>query len=254
YNITIANIAKEITSKTKAILVVHLYGQLADMAGISELAKSHELLLIEDAAQAHGAENESEIKAGNLGDAAGFSFYPSKNLGALGDGGAITTNDEDLERVIRQLHNYGTSSKYNNLVKGMNSRLDEIQAMFLNIKLRSLDDDNKRRREIAKMYLKGISNPRISLPFYNGSKDHVFHVFIIETDNREELLKFLKKRNIECSIHYPRPPHKQKAFLEYAQLELPITEKIHERVISLPMSPVLQNEEVQFVIDALNNY
>ncbi|RZV60092.1 MAG: aminotransferase, partial [Flavobacteriaceae bacterium] len=120
--------------------------------------------------------------------------------------------------------------------------------------LRSLDDDNKRRREIAKMYLKGISNPRISLPFYNGSKDHVFHVFIIETDNREELLKFLKKRNIECSIHYPRPPHKQKAFLEYAQLELPITEKIHERVISLPMSPVLQNEEVQFVIDALNNY
>jgi len=254
YNITATNIEKSITSKTKAVLVVHLYGQLVDLKNIKDIAKSNKLLLIEDAAQAHGAQNELGHKAGNLADAAGFSFYPSKNFGALGDGGAITTNDEDLAKLIRKLHNYGTTSKYKNKYKGLNSRLDEIQAMFLNIKLPTLDDDNKRRREIAKMYLNGINNSRIALPFYNGSDDHVFHVFVIETDNRDELKDLLAKKDIQCSIHYPTPPHYQEALAEYSHLELPITVRIHERVISLPMSPILRDDQVQIVIDALNKY
>ena len=249
YNIDADLIANSITPKTKAILAVHLYGQLADMNAISNIAKQHHLLVIEDAAQAHGAENESGLKAGNLGNAAGFSFYPGKNLGALGDGGAVTTNDDALAKVLFSLRNYGSETKYYNDFIGVNSRLDELQAAFLNAKLPHLDNDNEQRRTIAKRYLSEIKNHKIILPDWATNSNHVFHLFVILTENRNDLQEFF-----ETMIHYPIPPHKQKALSEWNSSSFPITEQIHQEVVSLPISPVMTMEQVDAVIQILNAY
>jgi len=254
FNISAKNIEASITSKVKGVLVVHLYGELADMVTINLIAKKYNLLVIEDAAQAHGAISADNIKAGNFSDAGAFSFYPSKNLGALGDGGAITTNDVELFNIVNKLRNYGSSKKYVNEIKGVNSRLDELQASFLSIKLKQLDVDNNTRREVAKHYLEHINNDKISLPIYNGSNDHVFHVFVIRCENRDELQEFLFKNNIQTVIHYPIPPHKQKALKEYTDLKLPITECIHEEVLSLPISPIQTIADTQKIISILNQF
>ena len=255
FNISPSEIEKHITPKVKGILVVHLYGQLADMKHINSIARDHKLLVVEDAAQAHGAISDSEAKkAGNLSGAAGFSFYPSKNLGALGDAGAVTTNDAELAEKIRLLRNYGSSEKYVNETLGINSRLDELQAAFLNIRLKYLDDDNRRRRDIAKMFLTHINNDKIKLPAYNNSENHVFHVFVIRVENRVEFTAYLDRNHIGYLIHYPIAPHKQKALSTYKTLYLPVTESIHDTVVSIPISPVMTNEDVQTIINALNQY
>jgi len=264
FNISPTEIKKHITKEVKAILVVHLYGQLADMEAINKIAEKNNLLVVEDAAQAHGAETRfefrvqgsrfSDIKAGNIGHAAGFSFYPTKNLGALGDAGAITTNDCDLAETAKLLRNYGSSKKYVNDIIGINSRLDELQAAFLNIKLNYLDSDNANRREIAMHYLDEVKNPKISLPFYDGSENHVFHVFVIRVDERYNFIKYLDKHDIGYLMHYELAPHRQKALSEFADLSLPLTESIHKTVLSLPLSPVMSNEEVGEVISVLNSY
>ncbi|MFD2542154.1 DegT/DnrJ/EryC1/StrS family aminotransferase [Lacinutrix gracilariae] len=252
YNISVSEIEKNITPKTKVILAVHLYGQLADMSSINRLAKKHNLLVIEDAAQAHGAKHIN--KAGNLSDAAAFSFYPSKNLGALGDGGAVTTNDADLAEVLKKLRNYGASKKYLNDLKGFNKRLDEIQAAFLNIKLQKLDEDNAKRREVAKRYISEIKNKKITLPYYDNSKNHVFHVFVILVEDRTSFINYLKENKIETLIHYPVAPHKQEALKEFKSLKLPITELIHKNIVSLPISPVISRQEVTQIIQTINAY
>jgi len=253
YNINPSEIEKNITKKTKAILAVHLYGQLANMQKINKIAKKYNLLVIEDAAQAHGA-SDGKNKAGNLSDACGFSFYPGKNLGALADAGAITTNDEQLAETIYSLRNYGSSEKYKNDFIGINSRLDEIQAGFLHVRLKDLDKQNQCRREIAKRYLSKIRNPKIILPFYDNSENHVFHLFVIRTQKRENLQQYLLKNSIETLIHYPIAPHKQKAMKSFSHLSLPITETIHNQVLSIPLNPVLTNQEIDFIIECLNNY
>jgi dTDP-4-amino-4,6-dideoxygalactose transaminase len=253
YNIDPKEVEKHITPKTKAILAVHLYGQLADMTAINQVAKKYNLLVVEDAAQAHGAVREGN-KAGNLSDAAGFSFYPGKNLGALGDAGAITTQDDLLAKTLFSLRNYGSEEKYKNEYIGLNSRLDEIQAGFLNIKLDDLDSQNQRRREIAKRYLTEINNSKIILPFYDYSEAHVFHLFVIRTSDRKQLQEYLAKYTIQTLIHYPIAPHKQKALENYSHLSLPITEKIHHEVLSIPLSHVLTETEVSEIITRLNQY
>lgn len=253
FNLNPNLLAENITSKTKAILVVHLYGQLAEMKQINWIAKENNLLVVEDAAQAHGAKLENK-SAGNFGNAAGFSFYPSKNLGALGDGGAITTNDSDLAEILFSLRNYGSEVKYHNDFIGVNSRLDELQAAFLNVKLPHLDTENQRRRSIVKRYLAEIKNKKIGLPSYDGSQNHVFHLFVISTQNRDELQKYLTENNIQTQIHYPIPPHKQKALPQFNHLSFPITEKMQDEVLSLPMSPVMTDDEVDFVINVVNQF
>jgi dTDP-4-amino-4,6-dideoxygalactose transaminase len=254
YNISPIQIEKHLTSKTKAILAVHLYGQLADMESINRIAKKHHLLVIEDAAQAHGAISHSNKKAGNLSDAAAFSFYPSKNLGCFGDGGAVTTNDDQLALCIQRMRNYGSSKKYVNEMVGINSRLDELQAVFLNIKLPLLDTDNNKRQDIAKRYLLEIKNEKLLLPFYDGSQNHVFHVFVVQVEDRKHFSDYLDAKNIGWLIHYPIPPHQQKALQEFNQLSFPITENIHRTVVSIPISPVLTNDEVTNIINVLNSY
>lgn len=254
YNISVKAIEENLDDEVKAIIMVHLYGQLCDVATIKQLISDTNILLIEDAAQAHGAITENKFKAGNLSDAAAFSFYPSKNLGALGDGGAVTTNDDELVNLIKLLRNYGSTEKYTNKIIGFNSRLDDIQAAFLNIKLTALNDDNYKRRAIAKTYLKGIVNPKIKLPFYDGSKNHVFYAFVVEVEDRQGFIKFLDLHKIEWLIHYPIPPHQQEALSHFAGLKLPITEIIHKKVISLPISPVMTDVEVNMVIGVLNSY
>lgn len=253
YNINPDLIADKITTKTKAILAVHLYGQLAEMEKINAIAKEHNVLVIEDAAQSHGAAS-NHLKAGNLSDAAAFSFYPGKNLGALGDAGAITTNDDSLANVLYSLRNYGSEKKYHNEFIGTNSRLDELQAAFLNVKLPHLDSDNEKRRTIAKRYLSEIRNDKIILPTWDLSDNHVFHLFVIRTNNREQFQNYLSENEIETMIHYPIPPHKQKAFATWNSLSFPITEQIHNEVLSLPISPIMTTEEVDFVIETINNY
>lgn len=253
YNIDASCIEEKISSKTKAILLVHLYGQLVPLEAVKSIAEKYRLLIIEDAAQAHGAESEGK-KAGNRGNAAGFSFYPGKNLGALGDAGAITTHEEDLYKTIVQLRNYGSEKKYYNRFKGFNSRLDELQAGILNVKLPHLDRENNRRRAVAKRYLHEITNPKISLPYWDLTENHVFHLFVIRTQNRTLLREYLLENNIETLIHYPVPPHRQVAFSEWNHLSFPITEKIHDEVLSLPISPVITEEEVDKIIQVLNNY
>lgn len=254
YNFNLEELRKAISPKTKAIMPVHLYGQLAPMEKINKIARDNNLLVIEDAAQAHGARNSNSIVAGNLAHAAGFSFYPSKNLGALGDGGAVTTNDTELALIIRKLRNYGTSSKYVNEYLGINSRLDEIQAALLNCKLKSLDDDNRQRRSIARRYISEIKNSKLKLPYFSNLKDHVFHLFVIEVEDRNNFIIYLNENEIGNLIHYPIPPHKQEALKEFNHLHFPISERIHKNILSIPISPVMTSEEVTTVIRVLNSY
>lgn len=253
FNINSSEVAKAITTKTKAIIAVHLYGQLADMASFEALSKQHHLLLIEDAAQAHGAEINGK-RAGNFGHAAAFSFYPSKNLGCLGDGGAVVTSDNVLNVTVRKLRNYGSEEKYTNELIGYNSRLDEIQAAFLNVKLPDLDRQNEQRRKVGLQFLSEIKNPKIKLPFYNGSKNHVFHLFVIQTENRENLKSYLFENGVESAIHYPVPPHQQKALESFNHLYFPITETIHQTVLSLPLTPLLTDNQITTIVDLLNKY
>nr|WP_321224849.1 DegT/DnrJ/EryC1/StrS family aminotransferase [uncultured Psychroserpens sp.] len=255
FNISPSEIEKHLKPSVKAILVVHLYGQLANMTAINQIAKANNLLVIEDAAQAHGALSVSEEKkAGNLSNASGFSFYPTKNLGALGDAGAVTTNDDELAACIKLLHNYGSSKKYVNQKIGINSRLDELQATFLNVKLKDLDTDNAKRRDIANKYLNGIKNSKIKLPYYDGSSNHVFHVFVVRVDDRSRFIKHLEQNEIGYLIHYPIAPHQQEALSHYKSLYLPVTERIHETVVSIPLHPELTTVEVKTIINALNLY
>lgn len=253
YNINPDLIEEKITSKTKAIMVVHLYGQAVQMQKIWDLAKKYNLKVFEDAAQAHGAMYQGH-RAGNLSDAAAFSFYPGKNLGCLGDGGAVTTNDEEIFNKIKALANYGSDRKYHHIYKGLNSRLDEIQAAVLDVKLPHLDADNNRRREIAKYYRENIKNPKIILPKTYDDKATVWHVFVVRTQNRDEFQKYLADNGIQTLIHYPTPPHKQDAYKEWNNLSFPISEEIHRTIISLPMSPVMTQEEVQKVVDVINDW
>lgn len=254
FNLDSKKCEKVIGSNVKAILVVHLYGQLANMPKIMEVAKKHNLLVLEDSAQSHGAEIAG-VKAGAWGDASGFSFYPGKNLGALGDAGAITTNDEELYKTLVALRNYGSYEKYKNLFKGVNSRLDELQAAFLRVKLKYLDSENKHRREIAKFYLENISNLAIILPkVENGDLSHVWHLFVIRTKKRNELQKFLTMSGVGSLIHYPIPPHKQPAYKEFSNLDLSLTEKIHEEVLSIPIGPTLSFNDAKIIVESLNSF
>lgn len=246
YTIDPARIAEAITAKTRAIMPVHLYGQCADMDPIREIARAHGLKVIEDAAQAHGARYRG-VRTGGLGDAAGFSFYPGKNLGALGDGGAITTNDDGLAEIISALRNYGSHTKYINQYKGFNSRLDEIQAAMLRVKLRHLDADNQRRQSVAEFYRASISHPKIVLPHVADYGSHVWHLFVVRTTVRQSLMEYFNARGIQTVIHYPIPPHKQIAYHELADVSLPLTEKLHAEVLSLPMSPALTQHQQDLV-------
>ncbi len=254
FNIDASEIEAAITWKTRAILVVHLYGQLIDMSDVQRIAKKLNLLVMEDAAQAHGAKNMEGKSAGNLSDAAGFSFYPTKNLGALGEAGAVTTNDGELAEIVTKLRNYGSSSKYVNQYKGVNNRLDEIQAAFLNVKLPHLDADNEIRRQIAKRYLNEINNPLFILPSYKNDESHVFHQFVIRTESRAKLQAYLTENKVGTLIHYETPPHKQEAYKEWNQRSFPITEKIHAECLSLPINPVLKTVEVDKIIAVLNQF
>ena len=246
-------IEKAITPKTKAILLVHLYGQNAMTDKIKTIADNHNLLLIEDAAQAHGAVFKGK-KTGNLGDAAGFSYYPGKNLGALGDAGAVTTNNTELATIVRALSNYGSSEKYVHKFQGLNSRLDEIQAAILRVKLKNIDTDITKRRKVAEAYLKGIKNDKIQLPLVTKSEAHVWHLFVVQTKERDALKQFLFENNIQTLIHYPIPPHKQQAYAAWNSLSFPITEQMHKEVLSLPISPIMPQEDVERVIEVINRF
>lgn len=257
YNIDVNLIEQHITSKTKVILVVHLYGQLADMPNIMQIAKKYNLLVLEDSAQAHGASIGGK-KAGNWGDASGFSFYPGKNLGALGDAGAITTNSEELASILLALRNYGSYKKYENTYQGVNSRLDEIQAAMLNVKLNYLDKETQHRRIIADFYLNNVSNKEIILPLKNNNtkeyQEHVWHLFVIRCKNRDKLQDFLMKNGVQTLIHYPISPHKQICYSEWNKLCLPVTDIIHKEVLSLPISPLLTIKEAERVVSLCNEF
>ncbi|MDR4953372.1 DegT/DnrJ/EryC1/StrS family aminotransferase [Chryseobacterium sp. ES2] len=254
YNIDISKIEEKITSKTKGILIVHLQGRIIFSDSLKEIARKHNLKIIEDNAQAIGAEWKG-IKSGNLGDAAGFSFYPGKNLGALGDAGAVTTNDDDLMKAIRALANYGSNQKYVNIYKGLNSRLDEIQAAVLDIKLKYIDNENKIRREISKRFIDEIKNPAVILPEYPADEnEHVWHVFVIRSERRDELQSYLTENGVQTLIHYPIPPHKQEAYKDWNGLSFPISEKIHQEVLSLPISPVMTHDDIEKIISELNDF
>ena len=252
-NINTTLIEGLITERTRAIMPVHLYGLVADMESINTIAQRHSLKVIEDSAQAHGAMCNGK-RSGNLGDAAAFSFYPGKNLGALGDGGAITTNDTQLAKAARAIANYGSHKKYVNIYKGVNSRLDEIQAATLSVKLQYLDNDNKRRMEIAGMYSTGITNPLVTLPATSKDGEHVYHIYPIFCKQRELLQQHLLKSGIETLIHYPVPPHRQTAFTEFHELDLPITEHIHAQELSLPCHPAMRDGDVEKVIAVVNKF
>ena len=281
YNLDISLIEQHITERAKAIMVVHLYGQTCWSQELEVKAKKYKLKIIEDNAQAIGAcyipsynskfssDHVESVEAsiqhykrtGSLGDAAGFSFYPGKNLGALGDSGAVATNDDKLAAVVRAIANYGSSKKYVNDYQGLNSRMDELQAAFMTIKLKYLDAENQHRREIAQYYCENIKHPNITLPSINFKLStlnfqltHVWHLFVIRHPQRDKLQQYLAEHEIQTLIHYPIPPHKQRAYKDWNNLELPITEKIHNEVLSLPMSPTMKTEECDFVIEALNRY
>ena len=252
-NIDPEKIEELITPRTKAIMAVHLYGRCADIPQIEKIAKKHSLKIIEDSAQAHGAMIDGR-RTGNLGDASGFSFYPGKNLGALGDGGAITTNDKELAETARAIANYGSHRKYVNIYKGVNSRLDEMQAAALSVKLQCLNADNERRREIAEKYNAGIKNPSITLPLIDNREEHVFHIYPIFCTEREKLQQHLLENGVETLIHYPIPPHKQEALKEFNKHEYPITERIHREELSLPCHQAMSDCEVEKVIEAVNSF
>lgn len=253
FNFSASAVEKAITSRTRVILPVHLYGQICPMPELMMLAEKYCLLVLEDCAQSHGASIGGK-KAGSWGDAAAFSFYPGKNLGALGDAGAITTNHAGLEKTVRALANYGSHKKYENIYQGVNSRLDEMQAAMLSVKLKYLDNETERRRAIAARYSAEIKNDSIKLPSCNDREGHVWHLYVIRTEVRESLQKYLSECNIQTLVHYPIPPHKQHAYAALNHLSLPITESIHEQVLSLPMDPTMTEEMVSKVIDALNEF
>ncbi|MBD2751533.1 DegT/DnrJ/EryC1/StrS family aminotransferase [Spirosoma validum] len=246
-----AKLEVAITSCTRAILPVHLYGRCCDMEPINTLAKQYNLNVLEDAAQAHGALYQKK-QAGSLGDAAAWSFYPSKNLGALGDAGAITTNDDTLADKLRALRNYGSKQKYVNDYLGHNSRLDEIQAAILSVKLPWLDDENKRRRALAQQYLSRICNPDVMLPPSDQLDQDAWHLFVIRHPRRDALRTFLRERGIGTDVHYPIPPHRQQAYETFAHLSFPIAEQLHKEVVSLPLNPTLTDGEIAYVIDTIN--
>ncbi|MEG0814989.1 MAG: DegT/DnrJ/EryC1/StrS family aminotransferase [Mucinivorans sp.] len=253
-NIDIDKIEEAITPRTKAIMVVHLYGRAVWNEKLEQIAKNHNLKIVEDNAQAIGAEYNG-VRTGNLGDAAGFSFYPGKNLGALGDSGAITTKDAELSRVVRALANYGSSKKYVFDYCGYNSRMDEIQAAFLNVKISHLMDENARRRVVANYYCQHITNPKITLPLQpSDPMEHVYHIFSIRTSDRDALQKYLTDNGVQTLIHYPIAPHKQHCYATWNERSYPITEKIHREVLSLPISAVLTDDEVKQVVEILNQY
>ena len=255
YNLDIDKIEEAITSKTKAIMTVHLYGQISFNEELKKIAIKNNLKIIEDNAQAIGAKYKN-LNSGNLGDAAGFSFYPGKNLGALGDSGAVTTNDKELAKIIRAIANYGSEVKYENKFSGLNSRMDEIQAGILSVKLKYLDNDNTKRKGIAQYYLNHINNPEIILPeIINGKSDsHVWHLFVIRTKRRDELKEYLEKNEVQTLIHYPIPPHKQKCYEKLNNLKFEITEKIHKEVLSLPISPILDENDMVRIVDLINKF
>jgi dTDP-4-amino-4,6-dideoxygalactose transaminase len=258
FNLCPDQVRAAITPKTKAIVVVHLYGQLAPMKELMTIADKHQLLVLEDSAQAHGAMMDGQ-RAGNWGHASGFSFYPGKNLGALGDAGAMTTNDPELAQTVRALANYGSQKKYENLYQGLNSRLDEMQAAFLRIKLLDLDREIRKRQEIAVAYAQGIDNSLIRTPIsrditWQTSGHHAFHLFVVRVKQRAAFQAHLQAAGIETLIHYPIPPHHQQAYKEYSGLKLPLTEAIHREVVSLPIDPSMTDEHIRQVISACNNY
>lgn len=258
YNLSSQNIQKAITKKTKGILVVHLYGQIAPMKDIMKIANDYDLFVLEDSAQACGAEINKK-RAGSWGHASGFSFYPGKNLGALGDGGAITTNDEELASTVKAIGNYGSNKKYENYYKGINSRLDELQAAFLRVKLKHYNSEILSRKKIAVKYANEINNKLICMPISRDFipkqlKHHVFHLFVIRVLDRNGFQSHMKKNGIDTMIHYPIPPHKQRAYFDYSKLSLPITEKIHQEVVSLPMGPTMKSKDIDTIIEAVNAY
>jgi len=253
YNLDSSKIEEAITTKTKAILTVHLYGQNSIDEKMLEICKKYNLKLVEDSAQSHGAKWKDKVM-GSIGDAAGHSFYPGKNLGALGDAGAVTTNNEELYKTIDALRNYGSLKKYENIYQGLNSRMDEIQAAFLNVKLKYINKDIEARRKVANYYLNNINNPIIDLPKVENLEEHVWHLFVIRIKNREKLQRHLADNGVQSLIHYPIPPHKQEAYKEFNELSFPITEKIHEEVLSLPISGVVSEEDIKKVVELLNNF
>lgn len=259
YNLCPVKVRAAITTKTKVILPVHLYGLISPMPDLISIAKESNLLVLEDCAQAHGASINGQ-KAGSFGDAAGFSFYPGKNLGALGDAGAITTNDYELYRVLCALRNYGSHKKYENVYKGVNSRLDEMQAALLSVKLRYLEFETKRRQEIASIYCKHINNDRVVLPLSHSVvnvqeyKAHVWHLFVVRCKKRDALQRHLMNKNIQTLIHYPIPPHKQQAYKNYNSCNFPITEMLHQQVLSIPLDPTMNNESIAKVVSAINEF
>lgn len=255
FNLDPTNINSALSKKTKVILPVHLYGRISDMNKIKEIASKNKLLLLEDCAQSHGAKY-NDLRSGNIGNAGAFSFYPGKNLGALGDGGAITTNDEELYKTLKCLRNYGSHKKYENSMVGYNSRLDPIQAALLSIKLKYLDHQNLRRQEIAKRYEENITNFSIKKPLFTSNiESNVWHLYVVRCSNRNKLKSYLENHHVQTLIHYPIPPHKQEAFKSILPLtSLPITEGIHEQCLSLPMGPHLKDNEVSYVIDIVNKF
>lgn len=253
-NLSPAAVSAALTARTRALMPVHLYGRLADMRALRELADTHGLLLIEDAAQAHGAAL-GERRAGSFGDAAGFSFFPGKNLGALGDGGAVLTADADLAACVRQLRSYGSSRKYHHEMQGVNSRLDELQAAFLRIKLRALDADVAERDALARCYCAGIANPHIRLPALpETDESHAWHLFVIRSRQRDALQEHLARAGVQTLIHYPTPIHRQAAYRQFSTLNLPVAQALSEQVLSLPLYPGLAPEQVNRIIDACNDF
>lgn len=253
YNIDPTLIERAVTKRTRGIMPVHLYGQPCIMNGINDIAKRHGLKVIEDSAQAHGSTYFGK-KAGTLGNASGFSFYPGKNLGAIGDAGAVTTDDAELYDAVKALRNYGSHKKYHNLYKGLNSRLDEMQAAILRVKLHYLDSQVKVRQDVAKKLMAGIKNPQVTLPYQTEGCVSTWHLFVVRTSKRDEFQKYLLDKGIHTVIHYPVPPHKQPAYSEWNSLTLPITEQIHNEVLSLPMSHVLTDSEIEYLIESINKY
>lgn len=254
YNIDPAKIKEVITKKTKALISVHLYGQMSDLEEIEKICENEKLILIEDSAQAHGAK-VAKRKAGAWGEASAFSFYPGKNLGALGDAGGITTDSEELYNILIKLRNYGSSEKYKHELVGVNSRLDELQAGFLSVKLKDLDTENETRRSIARLYLNNIKNEKIILPKIRHNEEaHVWHLFVLRVEDREKFIRHMEKNKIQVSIHYPIAPHLQDALREFSSMRLPISETIHNQVVSLPISSALTQEEVQEIIKVVNEY
>ena len=253
YNLDPTKLEELITTKTRAIMVVHLYGRACWFDQLEVLKKEHNLLIVEDCAQAFGA-GFGGRNCGNLGDAAGLSFYPAKNLGALGDAGAVTTNDTALAAMVKTLANYGSDVKYHNSEKGINSRMDEVQAAILSVKLAHIKEDNAIRQKLAKRYLEMINNPKLTLPQMPEGEEHVWHLFVVRMADRAHFQTYLKDHGIQTMIHYPIPPHKQEAYAELNALNLPVTEALHREVLSLPLNPVLEEADQAYVIDIVNQY